>query len=151
MDNIILSQAKELILQASVSKSYKEITILANISSLIYNSYNDLNWAGFYYVDNDHFVLGPFQGRVACTNIPTSKGMLGKCYSINKTLVVDDVHKESAHIACDSASNSELIIPIYKNNKIYLLLDIDFPVFSRFTESLIKELEEISKLIEAAI
>ena len=96
-------------------------------------------------------MLGPFQGRVACTNIPTTKGMLGKCYKQNSTLVVDDVHKEKAHIACDSLSNSELIIPIYKNGAIYLLLDIDSTVFSRFKEDDIKVLKDIARIVQESI
>ena len=131
--NTLLAQARELIELAGDS-NYSEITILSNISSLIFYNFDNLNWAGFYYIDDNKFVLGPFQGKVACTNIPTTNGMLGKCYNQNSTLVVDDVHKEKAHIACDSLSNSELIIPIYKNGTIYLLLDIDSTVFSRFKE-----------------
>ena len=148
--NTLLAQARELIELAGDS-NYREITILSNISSLIFYNFDNLNWAGFYYIDDNKFVLGPFQGRVACTNIPTTKGMLGKCYNQNSTLVVDDVHKEKAHIACDSASNSELIIPIYKNGAIYLLLDIDSTVFSRFKEDDIKVLEDIAKIVQESI
>ena len=148
--NTLLAQARELIELAGDS-NYREITILSNISSLIFYNFDNLNWAGFYYIDDNKFVLGPFQGRVACTNIPTTKGMLGKCYNQNSTLVVDDVHKEKAHIACDSASNSELIIPIYKNGAIYLLLDIDSTVFSRFKEDDIKVLEELAKIVQESI
>ena len=148
--SVLLSQARQLVELAGNTK-YKEITILSNISSLIFYNFDNLNWAGFYYIDNNRFVLGPFQGKVACTNIPTSKGMLGKCYKKNSTLIVDDVHKEKAHIACDSASNSELIIPIYKNGTIYLLLDIDSTLFSRFKEEDIKVLEDIAKIVQESI
>ena len=148
--NTLLAQARELIELAGDS-NYREITILSNISSLIFYNFDNLNWAGFYYIDDNKFVLGPFQGRVACTNIPTTKGMLGKCYNQNSTLVVDDVHKEKAHIACDSLSNSELIIPIYKNGAIYLLLDIDSTVFSRFKEDDIKVLEDIARIVQESI
>ena len=148
--NTLLAQARELIELAGDS-NYREITILSNISSLIFYNFDNLNWAGFYYIDDNKFVLGPFQGKVACTNIPTSKGMLGKCYKKNSTLIVDDVHKEKAHIACDSLSNSELIIPIYKNGTIYLLLDIDSTVFSRFKEEDIKVLEDIAKIVQESI
>ena len=148
--NTLLAQARELIELAGDS-NYREITILSNISSLIFYNFDNLNWAGFYYIDDNKFVLGPFQGKVACTNIPTTKGMLGKCYNQNSTLVVDDVHKEKDHIACDSLSNSELIIPIYKNGVIYLLLDIDSTIFSRFKEDDIKTLEELAKIVQESI
>ena len=148
--NTLLAQARELI-ELAGDNIHREVTILSNISSLIFYNFDNLNWAGFYYIDDNKFVLGPFQGRVACTNIPTTKGMLGKCYTKNSTLVVDDVHKEKAHIACDSLSNSELIIPIYKNGAIYLLLDIDSTVFSRFKEDDIKLLEDIAKIVQESI
>ena len=148
--NTLLAQARELIELAGKNR-YRETTILSNISSLIFYNFDNLNWAGFYYIDDNKFVLGPFQGKVACTNILITKGMLGKCYNQNSTLVVDDVHKEKAHIACDSLSNSELIIPIYKNGAIYLLLDIDSTVFSRFKEDDIKVLEDIAKIVQESI
>lgn len=148
--NTLLAQARQLI-ELAGDNIHREVTILSNISSLIFYNFDNLNWAGFYYIDDNTFVLGPFQGRVACTNIPTTKGMLGKCYKQNSTLVVDDVHKEKAHIACDSLSNSELIIPIYKNGVIYLLLDIDSTVFSRFKEDDIKVLEDIAKIVQESI
>lgn len=146
-DNLIISQAKQLIDLAGTSK-HKDITIFANISSLIFYNFENINWAGFYYVDDDKFILGPFQGKTACTNIPISKGMLGKCLKLQDVLVVKDVHQEKEHIACDSASNSELIIPIWKNDKIILLLDIDSINFDNFKEDDIETLEAISKLIE---
>ena len=148
--NTLLAQARQLI-ELAGDNIHREVTILSNISSLIFYNFDNLNWAGFYYIDDNTFVLGPFQGKVACTNIPTTKGMLGKCYNQNSTLVVDDVHKEKAHIACDSLSNSELIIPIYKNGVIYLLLDIDSTVFSRFKKDDIKVLEDIARIVQESI
>lgn len=149
-DNLLLQQAKELI-DLSANSRHKDITILANISSLIFYNFDNINWAGFYFVEKDKFVLGPFQGKVACTNIPINKGMLGKCYKKNDTLVIKDVHQEKEHIACDSASNSELIIPIKKNDKIILLLDIDSIKFDNFKDEDISILEDIAKLIETTI
>ncbi|MCR5423032.1 MAG: GAF domain-containing protein [Bacilli bacterium] len=149
-NNLLLTQAKELI-ELSGDNKYSEITVLANISSLIFYNFDNINWAGFYYIEDDKFILGPFQGKVACTNIPLSKGMLGKCLKKNETLVITDVHQEKEHIACDSASNSELIIPIKKNDKIILMLDIDSYEFDNFKIEDIKLLEQISKLIENII
>ena len=149
-DNLLLQQAKELI-DLSTNSKHKDITILANISSLIFYNFDNINWAGFYFVEKDNFVLGPFQGKVACTNIPINKGMLGKCYKKNDALVIKDVHQEKEHIACDSASNSELIIPIKKNDEIILLLDIDSIKFDNFKDEDISILEDIAKLIETTI
>lgn len=147
---LLLSQAKELIDLAGGGK-YKNITILSNISSLIFYNFENINWAGFYILEDNKFVLGPFQGKVACTNIPVSKGMLGKCYNLNKTLCIKNVHEEKEHIACDSASNSELIIPIYKDGKIVLLLDIDSIKVDNFIKEDIKTLEDIAKKVEECI
>lgn len=149
-NNLLLTQAKELI-ELSGNNKYSEITVLANISSLIFYNFDNINWAGFYYIEDDKFILGPFQGKVACTNIPTNKGMLGKCLKKNETLVIKDVHQEKEHIACDNASNSELIIPLKKNDKIILMLDIDSYEFDNFKIEDIKLLEQISKLIENII
>lgn len=110
------------------------ITVLANASALIWQSLPDLNWSGFYLVHNGELMLGPFQGKVACTNIPFGKGVCGTAFAEDRTVVVPNVHEFDGHIACDSASNSEIVIPIHKNGVVYGVLDIDSPVFSRFTE-----------------
>lgn len=125
------------------------VTILANASALIWQSMNRLNWAGFYLVNDGELVLGPFQGKVACTRIAFGKGVCGSCVLADSTLVVPDVHSFSGHIACDSASNSEIVVPIHKDGAIYGVLDLDSPEFSRFTEedrigleSFVKEIEK---------
>ncbi len=149
-NNLLLKQALELIDLAG-SSIHKDITIFANISSLIFYNFDNINWAGFYYIEDDKFVLGPFQGKTACTNIPTSKGMLGKCLKKKDILLVKNVHLEKEHIACDNASNSELIIPIKKNNNIIILLDIDSTKIDNFKEDDIKTLENIAKIVEENI
>lgn len=125
-----------------------EISKLANASALIWEKLENLNWAGFYIVKNNELVLGPFQGKVACTLIKYGCGVCGTALKKNQTIVVKDVHKFEGHIACDSASNSEIVIPIHKNNSIYGVLDIDSPLFDRFSEIDRIGLEKYVSIIE---
>ena len=104
----------------------------ANLSALIFNALPDLNWAGFYLLDGDVLRLGPFQGKPACTEIPLGKGVCGRAALDKKTLVVPDVHQFAGHIACDSASKSEIVIPVLRAGKVWGVLDIDAPVLNRF-------------------
>ena len=97
-----------------------------------YEEMKDINWAGFYLFENDKLILGPFQGKPACIEIENGKGVCGTSTTQDKTIVVEDVHKFPGHIACDSDSNSEIVIPIHKDNKIYGVLDIDSPILNRF-------------------
>ena len=109
----------------------------ANFSSLIYLMLSDLNWAGFYFLRGDDLVLGPFQGKPACVRIsvnPTPRGVCGNAAFHRKTFVVADVHEFPGHIACDSASNSEIVIPLIVNNQVIGVLDIDSPKLARFDE-----------------
>ncbi|MBQ7636543.1 MAG: GAF domain-containing protein, partial [Lachnospiraceae bacterium] len=106
-----------------------EISNLANASALIYDSMDELNWAGFYILRDGKLCLGPFQGKIACTSIPVGKGVCGTAVAEDRTVVVDNVHEFKGHIACDSASNSEIVIPIHKNGEIYGVLDIDSVAF----------------------
>jgi len=109
------------------------ITITANASALIFESLDNVNWSGFYRVINNELLLGPFQGKPACMHIQFDKGVCGYAYTNDKVTVVDDVHVFPGHIACDSASNSEIVLPIHSSEgKVIALLDIDSPVFSRF-------------------
>lgn len=95
----------------------------------------DINWVGFYLLNSENVLtLGPFQGKIACTRIPVGKGVCGQAVAQNKVLRVDNVHQFDGHIACDSASNSEIVLPLYQNDKIIGVLDIDSPKFARFTE-----------------
>ena len=114
------------------------IPVLANTSALLFADMKDLNWAGFYLVKDDNLLLGPFQGKVACVAIEKGKGVCGTAYEKDEIQVVDNVHEFAGHIACDSASNSEIVIPIHKDGKVIAVLDIDSPVYSRFNEDDVK-------------
>lgn len=131
-----------------------EITNLANASALIYQSMEALNWAGFYLYRNGELVLGPFQGKTACTRIAMGKGVCGTAAQSGQTQLVPDVHQFPGHIACDSASNSEIVIPIYRMRRgsqtgtLYGVLDIDSPEFNRFSEADREGLEQFVRLLE---
>jgi len=125
----------------------KEISKLANASAFLYNSLDDVSWVGFYLLDKDYLYLGPFQGKVACTVIPVGKGVCGTAVAKKETILVKNVHEFPGHIACDSESNSEIVIPIYKNKDLYMVLDIDSKSLNRFNESDKDGLEEIAKII----
>lgn len=111
------------------------VPVLANAAALLWDSMDRLNWAGFYLMDQGSLLLGPFQGKVACVRIPVGKGVCGTAVQENRSLRVPDVHAFPGHIACDSASNSELVIPIRSGGRIVGVLDLDSPEFDRFTRS----------------
>ena len=109
-----------------------EVTVLANASALL-NEYMDrINWVGFYINDGEKLILGPFQGKPACTPIAFDRGVLGHSFTRKETVVVDDVMKFPGHIACDSASRSEIVVPVMVSGDIRCMLDIDSPVADRF-------------------
>lgn len=118
----------------------------ANVSALIYNNLAELNWAGFYIVRNSELVLGPFQGQVACVRIAIGKGVCGTAVSQRAVQRVADVHQFEGHIACDAASNSEIVIPVFSHGKIVAVLDIDSPITHRFDEIDQKYLTEIAEI-----
>jgi len=131
-----------------------EPNIIANLSntSAIINEYvKDINWAGFYLMENGELVLGPFQGKPACIRIPVGRGVCGTTAEKSETIVVENVHQFPGHIACDAASNSEIVIPIMKNGEVFGVLDIDSPEFSRFGELEKKYLEEVVATIETSL
>ncbi|PNA90313.1 MULTISPECIES: GAF domain-containing protein [unclassified Pseudomonas] len=107
----------------------------AQFSAFLYNQVDDLNWAGFYLNRNEQLVLGPFQGQVACVRIPFGKGVCGAAAATRQTQRVEDVHAFPGHIACDSASNSELVIPLVKAGRLIGVLDLDSPKVGRFSEA----------------
>ncbi|ENB9667276.1 MULTISPECIES: GAF domain-containing protein [Pseudomonas] len=107
----------------------------AQFSAFLFNQVDDLNWAGFYLNRNEELVLGPFQGQVACVRIPFGKGVCGAAAATRQTQRVEDVHAFPGHIACDSASNSELVIPLVKEGKLIGVLDLDSPKVGRFSEA----------------
>ena len=127
------------------------ISNLANASALIWDQLDDINWAGFYIMDDGLLKLGPFQGKVACTRIQAGKGVCGTAVSEDSTQLVYDVHQFPGHIACDSASNSEIVVPLHKNGEIYGVLDIDSPSIERFTEEDREGLEALAKVIEEVL
>jgi GAF domain-containing protein len=118
----------------------------ANMAALIFNSLPDLNWAGFYFLQGDVLVLGPFQGQPACVRIPLGKGVCGTAAKERKTLVVQNVHEFPGHIACDAASNSEIVIPLIKDEKVFGVLDLDSPNVGRFDEI---DRQGLEKLVQA--
>ena len=127
------------------------MTNLANASALLNEKLDDINWVGFYTVKDVKLVLGPFQGKVACTIIPMGRGVCGTAAATDSTQLVPDVHKFSGHIACDSASNSEIVIPIHRRGEVFGVLDIDSPLFGRFTEEDRQGLESFVKILEEVI
>ena len=129
----------------------RNLSNLANLSALLYDALPDLNWAGFYLLEGDRLILGPFQGKVACTEIPVGKGVCGTAVQEDRTQLVPDVHRFPGHIACDSASNSEIVIPIRKSGRIYGVLDIDSPTVGRFTEADREGLEQIVRVLETCL
>ena len=128
---------------------------LANASALIYQSLPDLNWAGFYLTEFPAdpaaapvLVLGPFQGKTACIRIPYGRGVCGTAAKTDNVQRIDDVHQFPGHIACDSASNSEIVIPIHSKGRVVGVLDIDSPIFNRFTPEDEKGLLALVKILE---
>ena len=138
-------------LEALSESSKNYIPLLANASALIFQSMEDLNWAGFYLVRNDALLLGPFQGKTACVNIEKGKGVCGTAYEKDETQLVKNVHEFPGHIACDSASNSEIVVPIHKDGNVVAVLDIDSTLLSRFDESDREGLESFVRRLESMI
>jgi len=139
--DIILKIARELI-----RNEIHPIANMSNLSSLIFEKVNSLNWVGFYLLSGNELILGPFQGRTACIRIKVGQGVCGKSIELKQTLIVPNVHKFDGHIACDSRSNSEIVIPIIKDNHIYGIMDIDSPIFDRFASEEKYFFEKIVKL-----
>ncbi|CNE97862.1 gaf domain-containing protein [Yersinia nurmii] len=119
---------------ALISGEYNFIATLSNVSALLYERLDGLNWAGFYLMDGNQLVLGPFQGKIACVRIPVGKGVCGTAVSQNRVQRVGDVHAFPGHIACDAASNAEIVLPIAINGVVIGVLDIDSTVYDRFDE-----------------
>ncbi len=121
---------------------------LSNLSALLYQTLDRLNWAGFYLREGDVLVLGPFQGRVACIEIPWGKGVCGTAAEKDETQLVPDVHAFPGHIACDGASRSEIVVPLHRFGEVVAVLDIDSPVLNRFSEDDRAGLEAFAAVIE---
>ena len=125
-----------------------EVANLANASALLWQEMPDINWVGFYKMTDGALVLGPFQGKPACIRIPVGRGVCGTAVAQDKTQLVYNVHDFPGHIACDSASNSEIVLPIHVNGEIWGVLDIDSPYIGRFTEEDQTGLEQIVCILE---
>jgi GAF domain-containing protein len=141
--NLLTSQ-----MQALIEQDLPLVTNLSNASALINESLERINWAGFYLIKDNYLVLGPFQGKVACVKIPLGKGVCGTAASNTKTQLVEDVHEFPGHIACDSASNSEIVVPIKVNGQVIGVLDIDSPELSRFDVQDQEGLEAVVRILE---
>ena len=126
------------------------IAALANVSACINENYDRLNWAGFYFVRKNELILGPFQGKTACTHISFDKGVCGKCYRDAATQKIDDVLAFPGHIACDSASRSELCVPVIVSGRVVAEIDLDSPEKNRFTDDEAREMEEAAADIASA-
>lgn len=124
------------------------VPLLSNVSALIYDALDDVNWAGFYLAERGGLILGPFQGKVACIKIKIGRGVCGTAAETGKVQIVPDVHKFPGHIACDSASESEVVIPIKQNGQVVGVLDIDSPRKERFTASDAEGLSLVVKALE---
>ena len=124
------------------------ISNLANASALLWQALPRLNWAGFYLLEGKKLVLGPFQGKTACIEIPLGRGVCGTAAAEDRTLVVEDVHCFRGHIACDSASNSEIVVPLHREGRVVGVLDVDSPEKGRFTEEDRIGLEAFAAVLE---
>lgn len=124
---------------------------LANASSLLYHFLKNVNWVGFYLFKENQLVLGPFQGKPACTRIPLNKGVCGKAATIQEVVYVENVHEFEGHIACDSASNSEVVLPIIINGNLFGVLDIDSFKFNNFNSQQIEFLKEFVEVLKSQL
>ncbi len=141
MNNLLLQQIKNI-----VKKELPLITNLSNVSAVL-NTLENINWCGFYLAEGSKLFLGPFQGEVACTVIPFGKGVCGTAAEQKKTIIVGDVNKFNGHIACSSLSKSEIVVPILKDNHVVAVIDIDSPIYNRFTRGDADALEEIANFL----
>lgn len=123
------------------------IANLSNVSALLNDYLAEINWVGFYIMRDGELVLGPFQGKVACIRIPVGRGVCGTAAASKTTQRIDDVHAFPGHIACDSASNSELVVPIIVNDNVVAVLDIDSPKQARFTKVVQQEMEAVAGIL----
>ena len=140
MNNILIKQIQSL-------DNDNLLSYLCNSTAILNEMLEDINWVGFYFSDNTKLILGPFQGKIACTPLSFDKGVCARCYNTKEIIIVEDVHKFEGHIACDSNSQSEIVLPIIYNNECIGVLDIDSPIINRFTNNDAKTLIEVTKLI----
>ena len=132
-----------------IDESLPIMSNLANLSRVLFDGFNNVSWAGFYLTNDegDTLYLGPYQGPLACTTIPFSKGVCGHCATTKRTVLVEDVHSFPGHIACSSLTNSELVAPILKNGKVVAVIDLDSNLPNNFTDDDARALEEVAAII----
>ncbi|MDT0722976.1 GAF domain-containing protein [Staphylococcus haemolyticus] len=135
-------------LQSLIEDEQNLIAILSNTSAILNDNLDQINWVGFYLIESEELILGPFQGHPACVHIAIGKGVCGTAVAEDKTQLVKDVHAFPGHIACDANSKSEIVIPIHVNDEIIGVLDIDAPITDRFTNEDKEGLEVIVKVLE---
>ena len=153
--------AKQIVSLAEIDAHW--LPVLSNAAALLWDALDDINWVGFYLVDpatvvepglepgSSELRLGPFQGKVACVRIPFGRGVCGTAAATKTSQLVENVHQFPGHIACDSASNSEVVIPIIKDNQVVGVLDIDSPSVARFTQEDLTGLEQVVKALESCV
>ena len=138
-------------MEALAEDSTDHIPVMANVSSLLFHSMEDINWAGFYLVQDGALILGPFQGKVACVRIDKGRGVCGTAWAQDGVQLVPDVHAFPGHIACDSASRSEIVVPIHRGDEVFAVLDIDSPSLNRFSPEDQAGLEAFAAILEREI
>lgn len=141
MNTLLIEQTKALLEEEDL------LAALCNVTALLFEETPDINWLGFYFFKNNELVLGPFQGRVACTHLKLKRGVCAHAFNLKELVIVDDVHTFASHIACDSRTNSELVAPIIYNDVAIGVLDIDSISFSRFNHEDKETFKAIAKLI----
>lgn len=144
--NLIIRQ-----MEALAEESSDYIPVMANVAALLFHSMSHINWAGFYLVKDDVLILGPFQGKVACVKIEKGRGVCGTAWEEDMVQMVPDVDAFPGHIACDSNSRSEIVIPIHRDHKVFAVLDIDSPIPARFSESDMRGLVDLVVSMEKII
>jgi GAF domain-containing protein len=149
-DKLAAYAALESQLQALLRGERDFIANCANTAALLWHSLSDLNWAGFYRLDGNELVLGPFQGKPACVRIQVGKGVCGTAAITGKTVVVPNVHEFPGHIACDAASRSEIVVPLIKNRDLLGVLDLDSPKLNRFDAEDKRGLEKLVAILLAS-
>lgn len=137
--------------EALLLEQPNELALLSNASAFIFETFDRLNWAGFYLWDGKQLTVGPFQGKVACSTIPLGKGVCGEAAERKMTMVIKDVHQHANHIACDANSQSEVVVPIFISGRLYGVLDIDSPVINRFDAEIVSFFEEFVQLLVKTI
>lgn len=138
-------------LTALLNDEHDIIANMANTSALLYQSLHDINWVGFYRNINQELLLGPFQGKPACFRIPFNKGVCGSCFMKRQIMRVDNVKQFPGHIACDCASLSEIVLPVYHKGEIIAVLDIDAPILNRFDAEDEAGLSEVVDILERSL